>query len=170
MFVFYMSTHRKKDGSPLFQATIDGYVFMWYFTIDYGIIDSTTDFRSFHFLITALTLQDAQRLGPPSSYQYCCVFTPYYSSLSYSSPPSCFLVLTQQFITAAMYLFCLKPPSWRLSSPWLFLLIVFVPISFFGSSGYINILGCSLTPSSGNSVPSACLSPPWFWTKLSLVF
>jgi hypothetical protein len=28
MFVFYMSTHRKKDGSPLFQATIDGYVFM----------------------------------------------------------------------------------------------------------------------------------------------
>ena len=67
MFVFYMSAHRKADGTPLIAATIDGYMsHVVFYLIDCNIIDITSDFRcpSTQRLLHALTLQDAARLGP----------------------------------------------------------------------------------------------------------
>jgi hypothetical protein len=110
MFVFYMSTHRKKDGSPLIPhhrwlcLSCDIYL------IDYGIIDCTTDFR-------CLPLPDYFKpllymLNALASVfrQYCCVFT-HYSSLSYSSLLFPCPLLQHVYYSCDVPLFCLKPPS-----------------------------------------------------------
>jgi hypothetical protein len=155
MFVFYMSTHRKKDGSPLISATIDGYVsHVIFYLIDYGIIDSTADFRcpSTSRLLQALTLQDAQRLGPLRLRINIAVSLPIIRLCLIQAPLLFPCLLTQRFITAAMYLgfaLSLRPDDYLRPDSRSTHRVCAFQLAFWFPSGYINIHDVHLYPPQG---------------------
>ena len=107
MFVFYMSAHRKADGTPLIAATIDGYMsHVVFYLIDCNIIDITSDFRcpSTQRLLHALTLQDAARLGPLRLRINIAVSLPIINTCLTHATTLFPCPLSRLFITAAMYI------------------------------------------------------------------
>ena len=155
MFVFYMSTHRKKDGTPLISATIDGYVsHVIFYLIDYGIIDDTSDFRcpSTSRLLQALSLQDAQRLGPLRLRINIAVSLPIINLCLLQAPLLFPCPLTLRFLTAALYLgfaLSLRPDDYLRPDSLSTHRVRAFQLAFWFPSGYINIHDIHLYPPPG---------------------
>lgn len=115
MFVFHLSAYRQACGKPLVAGTIDGYVTHAIFHLtELGIIDKTDDFRcpSTQRLLRALTLQDAERLGPLRHRINIAVSLPIISACLTQALHLYPCPLTRLFIAAALYIgfaFSLRP-------------------------------------------------------------
>lgn len=114
-----MSTHRQTNGQPICTSTIDGYVtHVIFYLTEYGIIDTTTKFRCppTQRLLHALTLQDAERLGPLRLRINIAVSLPIIDACQVQALTLFPCPITRVFLTAALYVgfaFSLRPGDYR---------------------------------------------------------
>jgi hypothetical protein len=155
MFVYHLSCHLKDDGTPIVSATIDGYVtHVVFYLTDLGIIDHAREFRcpSTSRLLQAITLKDAQRLGPLRLRINIAVSLPIINLCIQTALTLFPCDLTRLFVTAALYVgfaFSLRPDDYlnikATSSHW----VRAMQIAFWFSHGHVALCDTDRYPPIG---------------------